>query len=245
VLRGLVREEEGAYDQALAAYHHIGELAEQLDDDTLRAQAQRRIAALYGRRQQLDEAVTHAQQAIAIYQRIGDRVNLERMRCNLAATYVQTRQFAAALEVGELAYSFFVAVRDPYFAGATGANLAEASFELGDLTGAARYANEVLALGHRHAMPYAHFTLGQIAMARSDLADAIHQFQESMQLAQQKDDPYMVAYAQRALGQAYQAAANTEMGQQQIHAALTLFRQLGIPAEIAATEQILNSGHHS
>jgi hypothetical protein len=82
-------------------------------------------------------------------------------------------------------------------------------------------------------------------MACSDLAAAIYQFQESMQLAQQKDDPYMVAYAQRALGQAYQAAANTEMGQQQIHAALTLFRQLGIPAEIATTEQILNSSNHS
>jgi tetratricopeptide (TPR) repeat protein len=239
VLRGLVREEEGSYADALKSYQHARDYAEQLNDDSLRAQAERRLAALSGRRQELEAAISHASHAVAIYERMGDRLNLEKMRVNLSFIYVQTRQFAAALEVGKPTYAFFVSVRDPYFAGAAGANLAEASFELGDLDEAARYANEVLALGHRHAMPYAHFTLGQIAIARTDPANAIHQFQESMQLAQQNDDPYMVAYAQRALGQAYQADAQTEAGLQQVREALTLFRQLGIPAEIAATEQLL------
>ena len=239
VLRGLVREEEGSYADALESYQRARDYAEQLNDDSLRAQAERRLAALSGRRQELEAAISHASQAIALYERLGDRLNLEKMRANLAFIYVQTRQFAAALEVGKPTYAFFVAVRDPYVAGAAGANLAEASFELGDLDEAARYANEVLALGHRHAMPYAHFTLGQIAMARTDPAAAIHQFQESMQLAQHNDDPYMVAYAQRSLDQAYQADAQTEVGQQHIRAALALFRQLGIPAEIAATEQLL------
>lgn len=245
VLRGLVREEEGSYSDALESYQRARGYAEQLNDDSLRAQAERRLAALYGRRQELEAAISHASQAVAIYERMGDRLNLEKMRVNLSFIYVQTRQFAAAVEVGKPTYAFFVAVHDPYFAGAAGANLAEASFELGDLDGAANYANEVLALGHRHAMPYAYFTLGQIAMARSDPAGAIEQFQQSMQLAQQNDDPYMVAYAQRSLGQAYQAAANHEAGQQQLHAALAIFRQLGIPAEIATTEQFLLAASES
>lgn len=58
------------------------------------------------------------------------------------------------------AYSFFRAVGNPYFA-AAGANLAEASFELGEFERAAGYAGEMLALGDRHAAPYARFTLGQ------------------------------------------------------------------------------------
>lgn len=239
VLRGLVREEEGSYSDALESYQRARDYAEQLNDDSLRAQAERRLAALFGRRQELEAAISHASQAVAIYERMGDRLNLEKMRVNLSFIYVQTRQFAAALEVGKPTYAFFVSVRDPYFAGAAGANLAEASFELGDLDNAARYANEVLALGHRHAMPYAHFTLGQIAMARTEPAHAIQQFQESMQLAQQNEDPYMVAYAQRSLGQAYYAAADYEAGQQQLQAALTIFRQLDIPAEITTTEQFL------
>jgi tetratricopeptide (TPR) repeat protein len=239
VMRGLMREEEGAYAEALEAYQRCRALAEQLDDDSLRAQAERWIAALHGRRQQLDQAVAHGTQAIAIYERLGDRVSLEKMRSNMAFIYVQTRHFHEALEVGAPAYSFFTAMRDPYFAGHTGTNLAEASFELGDLAGAARYAGEVLSLGHRSTVPYARFTLGQIDLARGDSAGALGNFAESMQIAQSNDDPYLVAYAARALGQACLAAGDRDAASQHIHSALALFRQLDIPGEIATTEQLL------
>jgi tetratricopeptide (TPR) repeat protein len=239
MLRGMVREEEGAYDEALAAYTHARALAEELDDDALRAQAQRRIGVLYGRRQQLDEAISHASQAIAIYERLGDRLNLEKLRGNLAFIYVQTRQFEAAIAAGAPAYAFFVAARDPYFAGAAGANLAEASFELGRLDDAERYATETLGLGERHAAPYARFTLGQVALARNDPSRAVEQFQISTELAQQNNDPFMVAYAERALGQALRAAGDPAAAREQLQVALAGFRRLAIPGEIAATEEML------
>ncbi len=239
VLRGLVREEEGAYQAALDAYRHAGELADILDDDGLRAQAERWIAAVHGRRQQIDEAVPHARRAIAIYERIGDWVNLEKMRSNLAFIYVQTRQFQAALEVGAPAYSFFVRVRDPYFAAVTGANLAEASFELGDYDAALRYASEVLELGDRFAAPYARFTMGQIDLACARPSAAVAHFAASMKMAQQNDDPYMVAYAQRSLGQAYLADQQMEEAEQNLLAALNLFQQLDIPGEVETTGQLV------
>jgi tetratricopeptide (TPR) repeat protein len=243
VMRGLMREEEGAYQEALESYQRCRALAEQLDDDSLRAQAERWIAALYGRRQQLEEAVEHGTQAIAIYERLGDRVSLEKMRSNMAFIYVQTRQFREALEVGAPAYAFFTAVRDPYFAGHTGTNLAEASFELGDLASAAHYAGEVLSLGHRSTVPYARFTLGQIDLARGDAPGAIHNFTDSMQIAQNNDDPYLVAYAMRSLGEAYMVAANFDAAEQHVQGALTLFRQLDISGEIATTERLLADMH--
>jgi hypothetical protein len=242
VLRGLVRQEEGAYDESLEAFRAARRLAEQLADDSLRAQAERYLASIFGRRQQLADAVSHGLDALATYERLGDRVNLEKMRSNLAFIYVQTRQFSQALEVGAPAYAFFIAVRDTYFAGATGANLAEASFELGDLAGAARYAAEVLELGHPHAAPYAHFTLGQIDLARDNASGAIDNFSKSMQLAQSNDDPFMVAYAQRSLGQALLAANEAEPARRQLQTALELFRQLDIAGEIAATERLLAEG---
>jgi tetratricopeptide (TPR) repeat protein len=171
---------------------------------------------------------------------MGDRVNEEKVRSNLAFIYVQTRQFHAALDVGQPAYDFFVAVRDPYFAAVTGANLAEASFEIGDLDGAERFARAVLALHERFAAPYAHFTLGQIAMTRGQPVAAVANATRSMQLAQQNDDPYMVAYAQRALAQAHQAAGNLASAWQWAQKARTLFRQLDITGEIGATEQLLD-----
>jgi tetratricopeptide (TPR) repeat protein len=239
VMRGIMREEEGAYQEALESYQHCRTLAEQLDDDSLRAQAERWIAALYGRRQQLEQAVAHGMQAIAIFERLGDRVSLEKMRSNMAFIYVQTRQFHEALEVGAPAYAFFTAVRDPYFAGHTGNNLAEASFELGDLEDAARYAGEVLNLGHRSTVPYARFTLGQIDLAHGDTASAIHNFGDSLQIAQSNDDPYLAAYAERALGEAYLAAGNLDIADRHLQDALALFRQLGIAGEIAASEQLI------
>lgn len=239
VLRGLVREEEGAYAAALDAYRRARDLAESLDNDSLRAQAERWIAALHGRLQQLDEAVTHARQAIVIYERLGDRVNLEQMHSNLAFIYVQTRQFQAALDIGAPAYAFFVDVRDPYYAAVTGANLAEASFELGELDTALRYATEVLGFGNRFAAPYAHFTLGQIGMARSDLPAAVSHFTTSIQMAQQNDDPYMVAYARRALGQAHLALSDTTAAEEHLTAALALFRQLEIAGEVETTQRLV------
>lgn len=239
VLRGLVREEEGAYDTALDAYQRARLLANQLDDDSLRAQAERWLAAVYGRREQLDEAVAHADQAIAIYERLGDRVSLEKMRGNLSAIYVQTRQFQAVLDVGLPAYAFFLAIQDPYFAASTAANLAEASFELGDLERATHYATESLGLGDRNAAPYARFTLGQVALASHDVATAIAHFTQSMRLAQQNNDPYMVAFAQRALGETCLATADRASAAAHIQGALALFRQLEIPSEIAATEQLV------
>jgi tetratricopeptide (TPR) repeat protein len=238
VLRGLVRTEEGAYDDALEAYQRASELAEQLDDDLLRAQAARQLAAVWGRRERLDQVVTHAARALAIYERLGDQVNLEKMRSNLSAVYVQTRQPREALAAGLPAYEFFQAVRDPYFAAATGANLAEASFELGDYESATRYAREVLALGDRHAAPYACYTLGQIAMACQDTAGAVEWFGDSMRRAQLNDDPYMVAYAQRSLGEAY-LRHEPPSARQHLEGALAIFRQLAIESEIAATEQLV------
>lgn len=234
-----MREEEGDYPTALEAYQRARGLAEQLDSDQLRAQAERWIAGVYGRRQQLAEAVAHAAQAIAIYERVGDRPNLEKMRSNLAFIYVQTRQFKEALEVGIAAYSFFIQVRDPYFAAVTGANLAEAAYELGDLPMASHYADQVLALGDRHAAPYAHFTLGQVALASNTPQAANAHFTQSMQRAQQNDDPYMVAYAQRALAQALLADGQSALAMQHLQAALALFRQLDIAGEIASTEALL------
>ncbi len=237
ILRGLLLEEEGKYLDALAAYGQARELAEQLDDNALRAQAGRRIATAHGRRGQLDEAVGAAGQVLAIYERLGDRVNLEKMRSNLSAIYVQASQFRAALEVGAPAYAFFVSVRDPYFAAVTGANLAEASFELGDLDGAARYAARVLELDVRFAAPYAHYTLGQIELARGNPRGAAARFAESMERARQNDDPYMVAYAERSLAEAYLAADNIERAEEHALSALALFRQLGIAGEVAIAER--------
>ncbi len=239
ILRGLVREEEGAYPDALAAYGRALALAEQLADDALLAQAERQFAALHGRREELDAAITHATRSIAIYEHIGDRLNLEKMRSNLAAIYVQTRQFEEALAIGAPTYDFFQAVRDPYFSAVTAANLAEAAFGAGDLSEATRYAQAVISIGDTFATPYAHYTLGQVALQQQHTDAAVAGFRESMQQALRNDDPYMAAYAERSLGAALLTAGNPAAAEEHITSALEAFRRFVIPSEVAATEALL------
>ncbi|HMQ34501.1 MAG TPA: hypothetical protein PKD53_27440 [Chloroflexaceae bacterium] len=239
LLRGMLRDEEGDYDASLAAYRRARDLADQLDDDVLRAQAERWLATIFGRREQLAEAVEHATRSIGIYERVGDRLSLEKMRSNLAAIYVQTREFQAALDVGAPAYAFFVAVRDPLYASGTAANLAEASFNLGDLEAAGRYASEVVAMEQPFTVPYGRYTLGQVELTRGNLVAAAAHFSASMEHARQNDDLYMAAYAQRALGEAHLLAGDARSADEHIQSALAVFRQLAIPSEVAATEELL------
>lgn len=239
VLRGLLLDEEGDYDQALEAFRRARIQADRLDDDALRAQTERWLAIVYGRREQLAQAVEHATRSAAIYERLGDRLNLEKMRTNLSSIYNQCRAYEETLAVGVPAYAFFLSVRDPYYAAGTAANLAEASCQLGNLAEAERYANEVLALDQPFTIPYAHFTLGEIALKRGDLQEAITNFAASTEGAKRNEDPYMAAFAQRSLGEAYRAAGNLPAAEAQMREALAVFRQLDLPNEIEITEVIL------
>ena len=86
-------------------------------------------------------------------------------------------------------------------------------------------------------LPYAHYTLGQIELARGNPRGAAARFAESMERARQNDDPYMVAYAERSLAEAYLAADNIERAEEHALSALALFRQLGIAGEVAIAER--------
>lgn len=239
LLRGMLRDEEGDYDASLEAYHRAHALADQLDDDALRAQADRGLATTYGRREQLAKAVEHATRAIKIYERLGDRLNLEKLRSNLSSIYVMARAFQAALEIGAPAYAFFTAVRDPLYASGTAANLADAAFCLGDMDAAARYATAVVQMNLPFTIHYGHLTLGKIALSRHNLPDAASHFSTAMEHANENDDRYMAAYCQRALGEAHLLGGDRRMAQEHIQSALEAFRSLGILSEVAETEGML------
>ena len=79
----------------------------------------------------------------------------------------------------------------------------------------------------------------QIASRRSAARAPVAAFGRSMELAEANDDPYMVAYAQRALAQAYAAAGDRSAAHHRALAALALFQRLAIAGEVSATEQLL------
>ncbi|MEM8532167.1 MAG: tetratricopeptide repeat protein, partial [Chloroflexota bacterium] len=239
MLRGHLLEEEGQYEAAKQAFEQAQTLAEKLQDNTLIAEVEHNLAALAGRQQHLESAIAHAEQAMVIYERIGDRVNLEKVRSNLSFSYVQAGKFREAVDVGVEAYTFFRLIREPYPASVTAANIAEAAYGLNDLTKAEHYANEVLSLQEPQTYPYAHFTLGQVKQARRLWQEAHTHFDESRRAAHQNEDVYLTAYALRALGVVAAQMENVPDAQVQLHAALKLFQEMGIDGEIRETEQVI------
>jgi tetratricopeptide (TPR) repeat protein len=99
--------------------------------------------------------------------------------------------------------AFFETMANPHFVATTAANLAEASYELGDYEAAQRYAYLVLDQEEPYAYPYAHYTLGLLRRAAGALTAAEEHLLESARFAQRSEDQYMEAYARRALGELY------------------------------------------
>jgi tetratricopeptide (TPR) repeat protein len=238
-LYGVLEVEEGRYGDALISYQKALALAQAVGDEAQLADSYRNLAKLFGARlQKLDQAVDYFQKAIACYEQLGDRMSVEQTRDNLTATYLQTRQFHAALETAAPTYRFFKAIQATYPAANAGVNLAEAHLELGNLEEAERYALEVLDLEERQAYPYACFNLGRVAFIRGNHAKARGYLEQSVRSADMNEDRYMQAYALRELGKVL-LTSEEAIGSEQLRAAQQLFQQLGMTQEVQETEKLL------
>ncbi|MFZ1396160.1 MAG: tetratricopeptide repeat protein [Candidatus Promineifilaceae bacterium] len=238
-LQGMVREEQGNYDEAYLHYQRALALAKSVQYESGIAQINRELAAILGRQGRVAEAVPHAEEAIGYFARIGDRMGQEMVRNALAVAHIQAGQFAEAIGVAELSLPFFEEAGMPFWTAVTAANLAEAHYEMGNLPQARALAHKVLQTEEAHAYPYAQFTLGLVAQAEGVLETAVAHFTESRNQAQSNDDTYMAAYAWRALGSVLIAQGETAVGQEALAEAARRFKLLGLTAELEKTERLL------
>jgi tetratricopeptide (TPR) repeat protein len=236
---GVVQDERGDYDTAHQHYLTALRVAEECSYQAGIAQTHHYLAMLVGRRQGIEQALPHFEQAMNFYEQVGDRVNREYVRGNLASAYIQARHFAAALEPAELAMRFFEAMGNPFRTAQNASNLAEAHAELGNLDQAQRFAELVLQQEEPHSHPYALYTLGTVYKLRGDWAQSERHYLQSRQIAEMNDDAYLLAFAWRALGETYQAQACDTAARHAFDQALTLFMQLDIAEEIRQTEALM------
>ena len=73
------------------------------------ARTNRELAGLFSRQARLDEALAHAEAAAGYYERIGDRLNQEKVRNVLAVLYMQTGQYEKVVATAEASLPFFKA----------------------------------------------------------------------------------------------------------------------------------------
>lgn len=236
---GIVHDQRGDYTTARDHYLSALALAETSDYPAGIAQTYHYLAMLHGRRLEMDRAQEYFEAAMRFYTQIGDRVQAEYVRGNLASAYIQARDFGAALGPASRALRFFQAMGNPFRTAQNASNLAEAHAELGQLDEAQHFAELVLNLEEPHSHPYALYTLGTVNRKRDDLARAQAYYDQCRQFAESNDDTYLLAFAVRALGEVYMDAHNLHSARDAFHQAEVLFLRLDIQEEVSQTRTLL------
>lgn len=240
-LQGAVQANLGNYATARGHYEVARALAKELDDTQAAARTEYYLGIAAMQQQDLETAFAHYRAAIADYQRTGNRAQEVYARSNLAAAYLTARDYHAAIAEAEQALAFCTQMDAPYWMAMNAANLAEAYFELGELGPAERYAMQVVAHEEVDSYPYALYTLGSVRRKQQRYAEALQFYRQSAQVAAHNEDRYLLAYAQRGVGQVHADQGATAAATAILQQALNLFQQLGIDAEVTVTAHLLTT----
>ncbi len=234
-LQGYVQEEQGNYARAEALYHEALALAQELRHTQGEAKTRNNLGSLLSRQDRFADALAHFEHAGQLFTRIGNRSMCASVRVNQALACNLSGNPAAALAHAQAALTLFDQLGQPYGRAVAAQNQAEALLALGQLDAAEQAARMVLAEEEPSTMPDGMRVLGEVALARGELATAEELVDQSRRLAEQNQDPYLAAYAWRALGQIRHALRRPDAARHAFVAAIALFGELGLENEIAKT----------
>ena len=230
--QGIVYDELGEPDQAREHFVNALAAAEALGDASAIAFTCNSLGIVAGRQADGPASRQWLMRAMQGFEDVGNLLQAEIVRSNIAALCITTRDFSGAVAAGESALAFFQAIKHSRLIASTASSVAEAFFELNQLDKATRYAELVLAQEESQFTPYALFTLGEIKHAQSQTAEARAMLEEAMRIAQSNQDQYIEAYVRRKLGQVLLSQGEDIKGQKYLKQARELFQKMGMMQEL-------------
>lgn len=239
LLLAQVLDEQGKFAEALAHYQTCLEIAAQLHDPARQARIHHNLVACHARQGAHADALRHGELAAQLFRAQGDRFNGEKLNSLLTAIHLNREAYAEVIAIGEPTLAYFERARLDYWASMTASNMAEAHYGLGQYDLAEQRAQQVLALEEAHSYPYAMYTMGLVKRAQGELGRSAAWLTQCQQMARQNQDPYLEAYAWRALGETQLAQQQPDAARQAITQALNLFTEMGIETEAAKTRELL------
>lgn len=228
----------GRFEEAEAHFRAMLQIAEHASNTDKIARAHQQLSFIAGRRGLMAEAGFHAEIAMEYFAQIGDRLQLEGMRAELAGMYLNIQQFDAVIEPAEKALRFFERIRHNLWVSTISTNLAEAYMETGQLDKARELVFKALRMEIPNARPYALYTLGHIHDREGNSSHAVTSFKEGIETARSVGDPFIEAYLQRALGALLLRNELADDGTRHLETAAKLFTEMGLAHEVAATVEI-------
>ncbi|RLT44761.1 MAG: hypothetical protein DWI57_02495 [Chloroflexi bacterium] len=245
-LEGVLHQAKGNYPDALRSFQTALLLAQELGDERTIAGIEGRITIIFGVHfQNIKEAEIHANQAITIYKKLGDGLSLARLRSNLAGAYLDCAMYTRAVEMGEDACRYFTIAQDVNYLANALNTVAEAYLELGNTEKAEYYARKLLdELENLQLMPYAWHTLGKVKRIRQEFPDALYALQQSIRWGERNEDPRIVAYSQRELGDICLQLHQLDDAEQNLEAAWKFFAKSGMEKEAEKTRKMMDTLGH-
>ncbi len=246
-LQGDIQSRLGGFAQAEVHYTQALALAESFNHVEGKAKTHNHLATLLTRQCRLDEAGDHRQQAITLFQQMGNQVHLAGAKLNMAFHYNLVGQQQAVMPPAEasLAGVFELAVQVATEAlilfkqlgqmqGQVIAlqNLAEAQLFLGHLAEAGQSAQRVIDSQAPAVLPDGLRTLGEVRLMQGNAAAAEELIRQSITLAKQNADRYLEAYGWRALAHTLCIDNRQNEGQLACDEAIVLFESLELPQEV-------------
>lgn len=239
LLLAQVLDEQGKFVESLAHYQTCLEIAAQLNDPARQARVHHNLVACHARRGAHANALHHGEMAGQLFHAQGDRFSGEKLNSLLTAIHLNREAYTEVIAVGTPALAYFERARLDYWASMTAANMAEAYYGLGQYDLAEQRAQQVLALEEAHSYPYAMYTMGLVQRAQGELAQSAAWLAQCQKMARQNSDPYLEAYAWRALGETQLVQKETAAARESLTQALALFTEMDIAVEAEKTRVLL------
>jgi DNA-binding SARP family transcriptional activator len=229
---GVIEERTGRYEQAVE--HHRTALARyrSTGNQLGQAGALNNLAAAYAR-VEAGRAVDAYHEALTLYRHIGDEAGEAIAMANLGNTNTTLGRYDVALDCQGQALTLFRRLGHAYAEGAVLNNLGDLDTRLGHHESAVERQQEALAifrrLGHRYGEVTALNGLGEALLGLGEPAAAVEQHAAAAALAVHTGDRDEQARAHHGTGHGYQQFGDPARAQEELHRALILYRELGLP----------------
>ncbi len=219
------------------------QMAEEVSDTKLIGLTKQLLAIAAGNHGDFPAAYDYAQDAMAYFERSGDRLSLENMRAEVAGFLLNQRRFVEAIAPHEAALSFFEEIKHDLRIAYISSNLAEAYFETGQLEKAETHALRAIQSENPRVQPYACYTLGQIRHLQKRIEESEQVFKRGVRVAEQTGDDFIAAYLYRAYGTMQSQEGRTEAGVQTLEKSRERFAKLTMEHEVEITAKLIE--HYS
>jgi tetratricopeptide (TPR) repeat protein len=230
--QGNIFNRQGQYAQAKECYLRALELARELDNKIYLAQTHASIGTIIAQRKP-EEAYPHLRLALETLEKIGDQVQAQLVRNNMAVAMIHAGRYHEALPLAQSVVDFALSIRHRANTADAAVNLSEIFFNLGNFDEAVHWAKVSIAQEQTVVIPYALNMIGLVDNARKDFAHAETCFRSIIQ--EETSEPYIVACAWRGLGETYKLQGQTDLAREAFHKAIALFEQQNMQNEVDKT----------